>query len=98
MENFYRQKEAGQGIYSSKNQIVSGKVTFLLGKAGVYQADYLTSTDQVIPEQDLESVIWFKITFLGEAKTAVRLGMKSWFADVGLGTSDSLLGLLFLFF
>ena len=50
MEDFYRQKEAGQGSYSSKELIVSGQVTFLWGMAGVYQADYLTSTDQVIPD------------------------------------------------
>ena len=32
MEAFYRQKRAGQGSYSSKELIVSGKVTFLWGK------------------------------------------------------------------
>lgn len=29
MEDFYRQMEMGQGRYSSKEWIVSGKVTFL---------------------------------------------------------------------
>ena len=48
MEGFYRQKESGQGSYSSKVLIVSGKVTFLWGKVGVYHADYLTNADQVI--------------------------------------------------
>ena len=39
-----------------------------------------------------------KITFLGEAETVrFMLGFKSWFADMGLSTSDSILGLLSLF-
>lgn len=29
--------------------------------------------------------------------TAIRSGSKSWFGDVGLSTSDSILNLLFLF-
>ena len=41
---------AGQGCYASKEQIVCGKVTFLQGPAGVHEADYLTSADQVIPD------------------------------------------------
>ena len=40
---------------------------------------------------------WLKVTFLGEAETATSLGSKSWFADVGFSTSDSILGLLVLF-
>ena len=39
MEHFHSQKEAGQGSYSSKECIVSGKVTFLWGVAGFYQED-----------------------------------------------------------
>ena len=35
-----------------------------------------------------------KILFLEEAEIAVRLGIKPWFADVGLGTDNSILGLL----
>lgn len=42
--------EAGQGIYSSKKQIASGKITFIWEKPGVYQASYVASTDQVIPD------------------------------------------------
>ena len=37
MEGFYRQKERTKEI-SSKEWIVSGKVTFLWGMVGVYQA------------------------------------------------------------
>ena len=59
--------------------------------AGVYQADYLTSADQVIPD-------WFKILLLGEVGTIIKLGMKSQFGDVGLSTSGLILGLLSLFF
>ena len=39
---------------------------------------------------------WLKVTFQGETETAVRLGIKSWFADMGLSTSDCIWGLLFL--
>ena len=39
---------------------------------------------------------WLKVTFQGEAETSVRLGIKSWFADVGLSTSDSIWGLFLL--
>ena len=39
----------------------------------------------------------FKIMFLGGVEAAIRLGIKSWFADVGLSTSDSILDLLSLF-
>lgn len=31
MEDFHRQEEAGQGSYSNKELIITGKVTFLLG-------------------------------------------------------------------
>ena len=37
-----------------------------------------------------------KVTFLGEAETAVRLGVKSWFGDVNLSTSDLIFGLFLL--
>ena len=54
-------------------------------------ADYLISADQEIPDWPV------KTTFLGEVVTAIRLAIKSWFADVGFSTSDSILSLLFLF-
>lgn len=38
-----------------------------------------------------------KDAFLGEAKTTIRLSIKSWFADLELSTSDSIWGLLFYF-
>lgn len=50
MKYFYKQKRAGQGSYSSEKYIVSGKVTSIWGKAGVYQADGLTSANQIIPD------------------------------------------------
>ena len=40
----------------------------------------------------------YKITDLGEAEIAIRLGFKSWFADVRLCTRDSIWSLLSLFF
>lgn len=45
----------------------------------------------------LNQIGWFKITFLGEVEIAVTLGIKSWFAEVGLSTSDSIWDLFLLF-
>lgn len=49
IKDFYMQNGEGQKCCISKEQIVCGKVT-TLGVAGVYQAAYLTSADQVIPD------------------------------------------------
>lgn len=57
----------------------------------MYQADYLTSTGREIPDSPS------KMTFLGAAEPAFRLGVvKSWFADLGFRASDSILGLFLL--
>lgn len=48
-----------------------------LGDDGVYEVDNLTSMDQVIPD-------WFKIPFLGEVETIIKLDIKSQFDDGGL--------------
>ena len=51
MKDFYKQKGAGtRTLYQASKQIGYGKVAFLQGMAGVSQADYLTSADQVIPD------------------------------------------------
>lgn len=42
-------------------------------------------------------VDWLKVAFLGEVEAAVRYGVKSLFAHMELGTSDSILRLLLLF-
>jgi len=75
---------------SNKKWIVSGKVTLPWGKVGIYQADDLTTTKQVSPDWLLTGHI------PGGAETAIMLGIKSWFADMVLSTSDSILDLLFL--
>lgn len=60
---------------------------------GAYCADDLPVTDQ-----NYLILHWLlKITVLGVAETVVRLRVKSWFADGGPGTSDSILDLLSLF-
>ena len=41
---------------------------------------------------------WLKATFLGEAETAIRLSVKSSFAEMGLSTNDSLSGACYLLF
>ena len=66
-------------------------LVFLWGIGRARVADDLTGADQKIPDRLV------KTTFLGNVETAVRLVIKSWFADVGLSTGDSILGLLFLF-
>lgn len=60
---------------------------------GVYQAHYLTGAVQLI------SCGLVKGYIPGAIESAVRLGIKFWFADVGFSTIDSILGLLspFLF-
>ena len=51
MEDFYRQKRAGiRNLYRGKEQVGFCKVTFFGELAEVYQADYLTSADQTIPD------------------------------------------------
>ena len=51
MKDFYRQKGAGtRKLYEAKKWVGYCKVTFFWGMAGVYQADYLTSADQAIPD------------------------------------------------
>ena len=42
-----------------------------------YEVDYFTTADQTIADR-------LEITFLGEDETAIRLGIKSQFGDVGL--------------
>lgn len=39
-------------------------------------------------------MVWFKIKLLGEVETAVRLGTKSWFAEVAFSIADSILDML----
>lgn len=58
-----------------------------------HQAGYLTNcllTGQLL-------IDWFKIPFLGEAKTVMKLSIKSQFGDMGLSGSDSILDLLSCF-
>ena len=55
-------------------------------------ADYLMDTDQKIPDWPVQAA------FLREVVTVIRLDIKSWFADVGLSTNDSILGILLFFF
>ena len=57
MENCYWQKEAGQGSFSSREWIVSGKAIFFWRKAGVYQTDYLIRVDQVILDRLVKGYI-----------------------------------------
>lgn len=72
----------------SKEGIVSGKISFLRRIEVTHWMGYLTSADQVIS--------WCLVkcfTFWG-FETAIRLGIKSCFADVEFSLSASILGLL----
>lgn len=58
---------------------------------GVCQVNYFIPADWEIAD-------WLvKAPFLTEAEVAIRLGIKPWLAALGLSTSDSIVGLLFLF-
>lgn len=61
-----------------KNELFQAKFTFLFWGAKVSQVHYIITADQVILDWLVE------ITFLGEAETAVRLGIKSQFGEMCL--------------
>ena len=69
---------------TKKEQIIS---SFFVGCEGVYQANYLTIADQEIEIDEFEIIFW------GEVEIVIKLGIKSWFADMGLSLNDSTLGL-----
>ena len=71
-------------IISKEWSIVSGKITLLRP----CWADNFTKADHVIPD-------WMVKGFTpGGIETAVRLGIKPGFADIGFSLSDFILGLL----
>ena len=51
--------------------------------------DYLIGTDYEVPNW------WVKIPLLVKAETAVRLGIKSGFGNMGFSTSDTIWGAWF---
>lgn len=69
--------------------------SFLRGQDGmqgsVRQITLLLSTGKL-------QIDWFKTLFLGEVNIALRLGIKCWFADLGLSTGDSIFGPVVSFF
>lgn len=69
MEGFYRQEEGG--TRKLKEWIISGMVTLLEAGGFIRQITSLALTRKI-------KTYRVKITFLGEAETAVRLGIKSW--------------------
>lgn len=63
-------------------------VAHLIFRGGIGRAskeNYLITADRAIPDSPV------KITFLGKVETSVKLGVKSWFDDLGFSTSDSIL-------
>lgn len=55
-----------------------------------YMVDYLIGADEKIPKWAVDTV------FLEEAVTAIKLDIKSYFADMALSTNGSIWG-MFLF-
>lgn len=76
MKDFTERRGQGKEVIS-KEWIVCGKVTFVRGRQGADLAGHPSSVDQVIPG-------WFRMLLLGEVETVIKLGIKSWFGDVGL--------------
>lgn len=76
----------------SEECIVSCKVTFLLGKGSIKPITFLVLMRN-------SRMIGLKLHFWKrrEAEIAIWFGIKSWFADLVLSTSDSILDWLFLF-
>lgn len=66
----------GQRVINKRKDYFEPAI-LLWRKAGAHQAYYLRGAGQKI----LDRLI--KITFLGEAEAAIKLGIKFWFADVG---------------
>ena len=50
MGDFQQHKAGGTRKPEIKERIISGKVTFLWGKAGVYVVDWLINAGQEIPD------------------------------------------------
>ena len=67
----YKQKKISASNLSQQSVNCFRKYDHAFGEGGGYQADYLISNDQIIPEE------LFKITFLGKFETAIRLSIKS---------------------
>lgn len=81
--DFYRQKGAG-----ARKEITS---SFFGGQK--WSVRWVTSLVLIKRFQ----IDCLQVTFLGKVETVIRSDIKSWFADVGFSTSDSILGLLYLF-
>lgn len=75
MEGSYRPKGPG----TQREQVTSS--FFREWKGSFCRGRHLTAADQELPDWPV------KITFLG-VKISIRLDVKSWFADMGLSTSD----------
>lgn len=73
MENFYGQKEAGQGNYFSRADCYRQNHLPLRGHGlgRMSPADYSTSARSF--ETD-----WLKIPLLGETETVISLGLVTW--------------------
>ena len=87
-KHFKRRKKEGQGSHKEKKGLFLAR----LPSFGRRQWSVWWITSLVLAGKFQTRLV--KITFLGEAETAVRLGIKSWFVDVGFSTGDSILGLL----
>lgn len=92
MEVFFNRKRSGarELLAKEKKGLFWGQDILLpLGDRKDHVTDYLTGTDQEVPNW------WVKIPLLVKAETAVGLGIKSGFGNMGFSTSDTILGAWF---
>ena len=83
-----------RGFILAQSGLFPARSAFWGRLESIRQMASLVLTRQLQPDR-------LKVTYLGEAETAIRLGIKSWFAGfvaAGLSTSASTLGLFFCFF
>lgn len=73
---FKGREGVGEVNHEQKNGVISGKVTFLWVKAGLLGRLSLWCSQKILG--------WLvMVTFLKKIETAIRLGINSWFGDMG---------------
>lgn len=76
-----------RGFILAQSGLFPARSAFWGRLGSIRQMASLVLTRQLQPDR-------LKVTYLGEAETTIRLGIKSWFADRGVSTIDSVRGLL----
>ena len=74
MEGFYRHKDGG--TRKLKESIISGKLTLPTRQEAGWDRILIKQITSLVLTRKFQ-FDWFKILLLGEAETAIRLGIKS---------------------